>query len=359
MSNSRITVRITPPQPKNHIDRKPDTNKVTTIEQIQSPAMPSRQTSFASPPLRRRRPRSKNQNRFNSIWNHHILLQIVVPVISAVVIGTAFGMATLNLFTDEQWDSKAMIGKASLNMGTTLQSSEEAEQLQGGSTHETAQPISTEKEVTSLQFPGKTIYVVQAGVFENQEGADVLQSSLREQGWPAVLWQKERAHLLLAAGSDRNDVLSLASYFKNNGADIYLKEWELPPLDFTLESEKPENVIKIKQFLDHTMQLWELLSMASARAIESGVAIDDELRESMITLHQTLLSEEKELNSIKFPGERESVTRMIQSLTSAVSKFEQYQKQPHPSYIMGMQEQLLQYADHYQKWLQELQQDSR
>ncbi len=362
MSHSRITVRITPPEPQKIKHHKPEVESVTVFEQPSKlPATPSRTNSFRSRPLRRRRIRSKSINRFTRLWNNHILLRIAIPAISAVAVGIVFGVATLNLFTNEQWNSKAMIDKASAGMGTTFQPSAGSGQPSVGTPQESGNQTSAEPQVKVLQFPAKTIYVVQAGVFENEEGADTLQARFHEQGWPAVLWKNERAHLLLAVGNDRNDVLSLATYFKNNGAEIYLKEWELPLLNFSMESDVPENVKMIGEFVDNSMQLWELLSTASARAIESGAgtAIDDELRDSIITRHQTLLKDEKDLAPVNLPGERQYVSHMLQSLTSAVSKFEQYQKQPHPSYIMSLQEQLLQYADHYQKWLQQLEQESR
>src|SRR5699024_6749845 len=92
-----------------------------------------------------------------------------------------------------------------------------------GNDEDENQSVGTKETVVVPEMKGM---VLQAGVFQNQANAEELLTTLKQLGFPTLLWPQDRQYLLFAGISPTREGLdSLAEKLEENDIETYVKEW--------------------------------------------------------------------------------------------------------------------------------------
>ncbi len=156
-------------------------------------------------PPKHRKKGNRNSSPFQySFFSNTVLLS----VISAVVVGGAFGMMLLYLFTSNE----------------PTQVASEAEQSLNGSVAEGEG--NTQTAVAENGVPAVDVHLVQAGAFSSVEKGDEMKGILDEQGVPGVITENTDPHFLfIGVGNNRESASTFAQYYNDAGVDTYVKPY--------------------------------------------------------------------------------------------------------------------------------------
>ena len=140
---------------------------------------------------------------------------ILTAGISAIMIGTIMGMIMIHLFTN-----LTDAGEPEDHTAVTSTLPKEDEQ-----TKEEADEGNNEKEGQAV-LSGMNAYVLQAGVFSNQENADDSAKEYDEAGLITVIWERDEQYYVLVGISETKERgIDVAKEVGGNDLDIYVKEW--------------------------------------------------------------------------------------------------------------------------------------
>ncbi len=149
---------------------------------------------------------------------------LILTICTAVLIGFLFGMLSLQMTKQE-----ALPGEAKVYNSTQ--------------TKEEEQGVKTMK--------GMSFYVVQGGVFQDQNNAEKWAAAFTEKGFSAFKWQKDdQIYLLTSIATSFEDATNIAGQMQAQDLDVYVKEWEIEPYKVELPSSD-------YMWLEAMIQLWE------------------------------------------------------------------------------------------------------
>lgn len=147
--------------------------------------------------------KGKPLRRINIVWK-----AILVSGISAIFVGTVIGFILFRMFV--QVDAPASAGNPA--QGTTPAVQPEREEA--GS------------DLVTSSLDSLETYIIQAGIFSEQENADPLIASLTSLDIPTVFLEWDgQFYLMAGVGPSEDAVKSLAESLSKNQADLYVKEW--------------------------------------------------------------------------------------------------------------------------------------
>ena|GEM_PF-2729703 len=212
---------------------------------------------------------------FNRWQNGYKL--VILATISAVFLGLIFGAVMLKLFAAVEDEA----GKTSTTNSQPVQSG--AGLLTG--------------------------FVLQGGMFNQDENARTWQQKFEKQGVPAMLW-KQNGHIYLFAGAaaTEKEAEQLAEGIREKGLDIYVKAWSVPEQTVRMPEEK--------EWLRELRQLWKesISRSAGGQALSAGKwdQLLNRIPEGSATLQSKKTKLQKQAASLKGKTGAEAQKRLLE-----------------------------------------------
>lgn len=158
--------------------------------------------------------------------------RIILTGLSAILIGTSFGLLLLFIFSHdedlpvtEQPDKNAAMEDPETDTSSTQDNQEIALSVLSG-------------------------YVIQAGVFQSLEQAELTQEALTEQGHPSVVWETETDYrIFLGVYQSEGEAKQVGEQLTESGLEVYAREWQ--------SSEGTANLADEEEWLNEFQALWQ------------------------------------------------------------------------------------------------------
>lgn len=200
------------------------------------------------------------RKKLGKTYNFSHIKPFIFAIISAIVIGSLFGIVMLHLLKGiDHNPSDAMSNGLENNEAET----NEKESENKGFTHE-------------LEF--LKAFVIQAGVFSERTNAENF-ASLHEEV-PTVIWERENQYFLfIGIARTKEQGEELKAEYDDSDLELYVKEW-------SIEKEHVVEDDEVKEWIYSFQSLWEktLQSISEQdtffvkdwqRLIDEGLAMDD------------------------------------------------------------------------------------
>lgn len=166
--------------------------------------------------------------------------------ISAVIIGTIMGMIMINLFTNI---TEVGEPEDSTTVTSTLPDQEDA-QTKGGK--------DSEDKEGQAELDGMNAYVLQAGVFSNQENADESAKDYEKAGFITEIWERDEQYYLLAGIAETKERgIEVAKELDHHELDIYIKEWDTKKSQVKLNKNDGQWIKSFEKQWESTLSLLE------------------------------------------------------------------------------------------------------
>lgn len=150
--------------------------------------------------------------------------QALIALSSSLLIGITFGLIFLSMVKQEE---PAMAN--TLHMTTT----DDEENTTDVNTY----------AIESFYF-----YVVQAGVFSEEENAQALVDELHALSYPAYIWERENQYFVLAGIEQTEERAgTLTDKMKEDGIDVFVKQWDM---EVKASQFSEEDIVFLQNFLD-------------------------------------------------------------------------------------------------------------
>lgn len=147
---------------------------------------------------------------------------IIIAVISALVIGTGLGVIMLNMITN-------------INDHVSNGSAQHVSPVTDNSdthTEETSDQIEVTLDAISA-------YILQGGVFSEQENAEASADLFQAAGFPTSIWNRDdNYYLLIGATKTKDQAEELALELEQQSLDVFVKEWSTTDHDISLTEEE-------------------------------------------------------------------------------------------------------------------------
>jgi hypothetical protein len=268
-----------------------------------------------------------------------------IPTLSAVATGVVLGLSVLWLLPDDR--------PPFLPLSTVEEKPQQAPVIDGKDA-QFQLPAASSSEGKIVEGQGyklslQPVYLVQAGVFNDMASAKVLLDQQQKQGWSGVVTKTAPYSVYVGVSPVRDEALAIASFYKNKGLDVYVKEWKMN--DVMIPASDISQSQNLSQTVSAFEQLFQKLAAVSATAL-SQKPIDQSAIDQLKQAHQTWLADVDKLpdssrNNAVF---KELVTRMNQAVQNVL----QYQSSPDPAIAWQEQNDLIAVLLEQEQWVNSL-----
>jgi len=175
---------------------------------------------------------NKGKSKRNSVWK-----TILISGGSAIFVGTVIGFFLFRMFVQVDTPTGAD------NPSQTSLAVTQAEQEE------------TSPEVVATSLASLETYILQAGVFSEQENADSLIASLTNLNIPSLFFEREGEFYLMAGVASSEDAAqSLAASLSDNQAELYVKPWSTQTKEIEMTEAESEWITAFQAFFDEQLQ---------------------------------------------------------------------------------------------------------
>jgi stage II sporulation protein B len=158
----------------------------------------------------------------------NILKPVMLAVISALIIGSLFGVIMLRMFVT--MDSSPEMGG---NTNPAAIGTEDAEK-------ENTENIS-DQNAQIVEFEPITAYVLQAGIFTEIENAEDWAANYEAANIPTMVWQRDDQYFLFAGvANSAEEAAPAGEELGTEELEIYSKEWSTPLIEIALTANEEE-----------------------------------------------------------------------------------------------------------------------
>jgi len=220
---------------------------------------------------------SSNRDRERKkIWS-----RIILTALSAILIGTTFGLLMLTIFSN----------------GTETPAVNEANHQP---TKENQSAGVSAQENQKVELDDLSGYVIQAGVFQSLEQAELTQETLATQGLQSIIWETETDYrVFLAIYQSEQDADLVGEKITDEGIETYVRQWQSSSESIPLSEEE-------QAWLTEFQSLWEQSSTDFSSEIEqawdSWLTIDSsEFTEPLRDFHEVADLTLQQLNQEQLP----------------------------------------------------------
>lgn len=155
---------------------------------------------------------------------------------TAILIGLFVGLVMLNMFTKKE--DHATTGDY---QPVAHEEVNDADQTQ------TEGKQSTLKQMNA--------YVLQLGVFSEQENANAWSDTYQLAGFPSIHFQRESQHFLFAGIAHTEEkAKELSAKLLNNDVEVYVKEWTTDEIEVELSAEESKWLSEFQELWGETLQ---------------------------------------------------------------------------------------------------------
>jgi hypothetical protein len=274
------------------------------------------------------------------------ILRYIASIGGAVLTGFLMGLALLSFFVEDGELGKmySYIGGETVNTPSSEGNASTAGKEDSGASSPATYPI-------PVQWSAQPYYMVQAGVFADDVGAEKMIESLNSQGYPSILLPTSKDfRVYVGTAGTKEDAVLVATHYKEQGIDVFVKDFAIPSaeqIELVNGDVDPE---LISTFLTDGDRLYKQLSHWQSgvlTGVETDVApLKPELQQWMSQLSgfREALAPEIQLQ----------VDQMVIHMKEAVALQEDYQKDPVVTHVWRSQGELMSYIVTTQKWVQSL-----
>lgn len=249
----------------------------------------------------------------NPLWR-----RLVLPLVTAVIIGTIFGMIVLSLFTKD----------------TPIQPATEA----GGPslTELTSEPEENPPSGT-VTFDQVATHVVQGGVFTTEAAADKFLKGIKQEGYAgALVKQDDSFYLFIGASGSEAGANALAEKYKADGREVYVKAYTVQGT----EKKSSEEAAFVKASIDTRESLLE----AVTNAIVSGEITNDRWQQTEKQIDDWLQKKPEKAN--------DHATSMEKALLSTEKALQEWRGNKQDKQLWLAEQGMLDWLHHYKEWTQ-------
>ncbi|MDQ0256509.1 stage II sporulation protein B [Evansella vedderi] len=137
---------------------------------------------------------------------------LFLSIVAAIVVGSAFGLMLLNIFTDNE--TPALVNGSE----------------NGGVTTEQESPVVGDNEALGHPIPIAEFFVVQGGAFSTTEKGTETVNNFHSKGLPGVLTENTDPYFLfVGVGYTREDADKIASVYEELQQETYIKGFGVAP----------------------------------------------------------------------------------------------------------------------------------
>jgi hypothetical protein len=262
----------------------------------------------------------------------------------AVVTGFLMGLVLLSFFTEDEGISQFY---APFLGGIKNEQSD----VSPPSTINGSVPDTGGHTAIAVQLPAQPYYMVQAGVFGQESGANLLVDQLKSQGYDAMLLPTSNDfRVYIGTAGTKEDAALVASYFKSQNIEAYVKDFAIPGADSLRLVSSEADPALIVAFLQEGEKLFRQLSHLHSGAI-TGTA------SSSTTLEEDLSLWIKSVGQFREALPKNSQIQMDQMLIhmkEAVALQIGYQSDTSIDKVWRSQAKLMNYMVMAQQWVQGL-----
>lgn len=233
--------------------------------------------------LLNKRKKSKGKHRIPKKNNLKNLKPIWLSALSAIVIGSTFGLSMLSMFAGED----SII--------------ENAEGKSEASSH--ANSTQTEKELDL------NVHVVQAGAFETKEASEAAAEQIRAKGFPVIIDDDgKHFRLYIGVGLNKEHLQAMMNEFAEKGVETYVKNINIKATDDLSKEEK-----------DH---LYEGIQLFQAYMMDSERIFNKQKLEKQETLSEKLVTWKKDFDTkAKDKEEKLAFAQSLQEADEAIKAY--------------------------------------
>ncbi|RAL26652.1 hypothetical protein [Thermoflavimicrobium daqui] len=266
-------------------------------------------------------------------------LQHMLSVGGAILVGVIMGGSLLQLFFSEQ--------------PTHLSSIDSHLVKQSPATFDSLHPSLNHLGV----IPTLKVVMLQAGNFQDHDGAKKKVQAFRTKGLSAVLSSTEPYRIFLGVGMTYDDALKLSTMFKQKEVDMYLKEWEIGGQKLAKKVKGKKLPVELPKALERGNSLIKQLGIASVQQMKT-----DSKPMTPFIFHNTWIKDYKkwvtEMQAIEAEFSSttsDALSEMMRGLSQAMQSGMELQKNPSQALLWQMQEGLVHYITGYDQLTRYLQ----
>jgi hypothetical protein len=203
----------------------------------------------------------------------------------------------------------------------------------------------------SLMVPDRTYYAIQGGVFSSEETGKEALEQMKQKGMPALLFNDTTYRLFLGVGYKKEDIEDIATYFQNQGTEIYAKEYTIPGGTLEIPNTDVKQMETLNNYFIHGTYLLEKTAAWSGDGIVGKVSISDSEWNKFKNTHQEFLKESQIVMNSLSEEQKKWIDNMTTDMNQAISGMVAYIKQPDTNYLLQSQQALLNYFNGYREFL--------
>lgn len=255
-------------------------------------------------------------------YSNKKIFKIVTTSVGAIATGMLLGYFMLNFFAT-----------TIENMETSITNSSNNNQVS----------IADNNQVSAGQtFNGRTIYILQAGVFSNISGAEAIVSKLQDMGKAAVIQSSDSFYVYIGVSNIKDNAALLKELLISEDIDVYAKEYQIPKKSFNMSDT---SFLTFSNWISVGNQIVTSLSEQTTLAlVNNGYKIDFN---SLQKLHQEFLLDVQSLKTSlaeeNLDNELELVNDMSDQIYYSISAMNAYDKNSNNNYLWDIQELILNY----------------
>jgi len=193
-------------------------------------------------------------------------------------------------------------------------------------------------------------YMLQYGVFAQEEGAQKAATELRELGLAAMEEKSEQHRVYAAIAPSKEDAMGLSALLKNKQVDLYVRTLNRPAITkLAFQGDSAS----VEQFLGQSDVVNEWLMSQSIAYLEktNTEAFTQEITEQLRKEHQKWTQQMSNVQKGIPDQSKKAWTELVQSMNTAISAVNEYNKQPSSSHLWSIQQAVMHYRNAEAVWL--------
>jgi hypothetical protein len=270
--------------------------------------------------------------------------RVFVSVTAAVATGALFGYMVLGLFTGEP----LFPGKSGVGAGLPVQAppgistNPSTDRTVLPNTTVPSTPPGTPDSVT--QVPGNIYYMLQYGVFKNEESMMTAVNQLQDKGLASATETSDGYRVYVGAAMTRDEAESLAKQLSS--IEVYIKPVEGEPLEVS-SAKLPEGVA---EFMNKGAELTRMLTHFTGTGLQDiqPRQMDASDIASMKEMYRQWLNTVSVVNQFSDKTSEDGQT-IVQALNSAVLTLTEFNRKPSRFHLWTAQSSVMKavWADHH------------
>lgn len=269
----------------------------------------------------------------------------IISISAAILTGVALGFFILNVINT---DNEQVANPSQSTLSSAVAGANSPSSPINSNASETdglAKPVSGSMQgstIVNVQMDAFTYAILQHGVFSSKTTGQAAIDELSRKGYKTAFEQGDKLIVYTGIASTKAEAQRLAGIFKDNKIDIYVKSIELPALSQILwNGSKPESV---RDFLTSGDKLIRMMSGVAVAHLEETYPTPFEAV-TMNAIHDAHTTWAASASAIEDAGEATSkpILEMTQAMNTAVTSFEEYEKNPSAAQLWQAQSAMTQY----------------